>query len=262
MTRFSESTQQTPHDNLVEKPDGPVRNVSATLAGVREWNMVKSMVTQFVRIRRTIAISLLVGTAGVSTAFVVSLVTGTPPDELTRDPTSVIEGAHFYTGALSTVGLLLWAAATAVCLFGAVFLARNGGSRRSTRFLFWSGLLSLMLTLDDALLIHERLFPWGFNIPEQAVFAAYGLFLLVYLKSFHGDLLQGDCLLLGLAGFFLAASLGIDQFVKIGRIGIFVDDCFKFFGVVFWLAFFVHTTFYTLRSSLITGHSSEATAIG
>jgi hypothetical protein len=60
-------------------------------------------------------------------AFIAHRVTGIPTTDFTRDPTALM-GAPFYTGWVSTVGVLLWAAAAAIALFVASLLRGDAGA--------------------------------------------------------------------------------------------------------------------------------------
>ncbi|MEM7064859.1 MAG: hypothetical protein AAF572_17085 [Cyanobacteria bacterium P01_B01_bin.77] len=80
-----------------------------------------------------------------------------PVDDLTRDVTAVGQ-MPVYSGFLSQICTLFWAAAAAVCLFGATALSRQ----RETglrHFLLISAVLTFVLGLDDAFLLHEMVFP-------------------------------------------------------------------------------------------------------
>jgi hypothetical protein len=202
------------------------------------------------------------GLTGVAAAWGVSWVTGTDPKYLTGDPTTSIPGAHFYYGALSTVGLLAWSAAASISLFGAACLYRVPNCRRESHFLFWSGLLSLLLTLDDGLLLHEQLFPYGLHVPEEFVLGGYAVYFLVYVKSFFAELMRSDYLLLVAALAFLASSVLMDQFVPKFALHTFIEDSLKFMGIIFWLAYFAQTTHAILRAKSSAAESNANTTIG
>jgi hypothetical protein len=71
-----------------------------------------------------------------------------PFGDLMRHPTAVAR-MEFYTGFLSQIGIFFWAAAAAICLCSA-WVLRDGRDRHSLRwFLVASGLLTLVLGIDD-----------------------------------------------------------------------------------------------------------------
>jgi hypothetical protein len=77
--------------------------------------------------------------------------------DLTRDP-AAISGGPVDTGLLSNMGMLFWASTVAVCFFTATFVARRAATGPTGRFLYTSGLLTLLLLMDDLVQLHERLF--------------------------------------------------------------------------------------------------------
>ncbi|NKB88807.1 MAG: hypothetical protein GKS06_11370 [Acidobacteria bacterium] len=105
--------------------------------------------------------------AAVPIGFVVEqrFVAGVPFDVLIRDVTQVA-GLPPVTGALSQLGLLLWAAAAAICFFVAgINWTANPAVRR---FLVASAVFTTVLALDDTFLWHERVTPSPRNSRESA----------------------------------------------------------------------------------------------
>jgi hypothetical protein len=86
-----------------------------------------------------------------------------------RDPAAHV-GAPAYVGAISHIGIIMWAAAAAICLFSAWTIWRAGWrarqhsaqsserDREDVRFLAWSGLGTLYLALDDVMLLHVDIY--------------------------------------------------------------------------------------------------------
>jgi preprotein translocase subunit SecG len=161
---------------------------------------------------------------------------GVPIGVLTRDPVAVMEG-HVYTGFLSQIGIFFWAASAAVCLFCANILAKPTDDLEMRRFLFSSGLLTLVLGLDDVFLLHEGVFP-SLGIPEMAVYASYAAFVLLYLFRFYSTILKTEYILLGMAFAFFAASMGLDFLDPSGIDPHFFEDGTKLVGIVAWLVYF------------------------
>lgn len=181
------------------------------------------------------AAAALVGIAGV---LVLSKITHKPMSYMTRDPAATTD-ADFYIGFLSSIGIMLWAATAAVCLFAAVVLRRWRVQRHSL-FLFASGLLSLILVLDDAFMLHEEVMQRYFHIPQLAVYAGYAILVPGYLAFFARDILRTDYILLIIALSFLGLSMGMDAFLPFSDIETIVEDGLKFAGIVFWISYYVH----------------------
>lgn len=144
---------------------------------------------------------------------------------------------HATFGFVSQIGLFLWVSAASFALFAALILHMLGANRGLTGFMLYGGLLSALLAMDDAFLLHESILP-GFGIPQNFVLALYGLLGLVYAGVFRRLMLRTGPLLLGAAGMAVAASLAIDVFIGIQTPAIAIlEDAFKFMGIALWAAF-------------------------
>jgi len=171
----------------------------------------------------------------------------------TRDPLAHFDGAPPSLGALSNLGVLLWAAAATVCLFTAAVLplerdstVRDGAAARPPRTFFVAfGLFTAWLCLDDLFLIHERLIPAWTLIPEAVVYGSYAAGAALLVLVFHRQVLQSDFLPLALAGALFAGSILADELMdRSFRWHHFVEDGAKLLGIVSWLA-------YVSRASLV-----------
>ena len=127
-------------------------------------------------------------------------------------------------GLISTAGVLIWAAAVAACVFAVATLRAMGGGTRTLRWFFVaSALVTLMLLLDDFLVIHElgidvlaRLTDversHGLrNLTELAVFLVYAIVVVAYVWRFRSLIACTEYALLILAGALLAISLAFDM---------------------------------------------------
>ncbi|MEM9808005.1 MAG: hypothetical protein AAF959_22280, partial [Cyanobacteria bacterium P01_D01_bin.56] len=157
-----------------------------------------------------------------------------PISDLTRD-VAAIGQLPFYAGFLSQIGILLWAASATICFFSATVLPKHrASSRQLKRFLFVSALLTLLLGLDDAFLLHETVFP-QLGISSKATYAGYGVFLLSYLFRFHTLILKTDHILIAIALGFFGMSVAIDMLDLSGQRAFLFEDGAKFVGIVSWL---------------------------
>lgn len=160
-----------------------------------------------------------------------------PLSTLTRDPAD-ITGMPFYMGILSTLGVMLWSATTGICGVGWLLLEP---SHQQRRFLGASALLSLLLALDDAVLLHERVFPKHLHIPENLVLAGYLGLGMAYLFYFLPRMLSTDYGLFIFAVGFMALSIVFDVIMPFHELATFTEDSLKFIGIVFWLSYFGRT---------------------
>lgn len=196
------------------------------------------IVEQFGRLWRLMLLNVAIALAGIAGVLVLSAGSHRQMSYMTRDP-AAITGAEFYLGFLSNLGIMLWAATVAVCLFAAAVLRRWRVQRQSL-FLLVSGLFSLVLVLDDAFMLHEDVLPYRLHVPQLAVYAGYVVLVSGYLVFFARDILRTDYLLLAIALSFLGLSMGMDEFLPFSDLETMIEDGMKFAGIVFWTSYHVH----------------------
>lgn len=211
---------------------------------------LKVMQDQFLRILPTILAAFLLSVIAISGTVVLAWSREVELSVLTRDP-GIAARRGFYVGVLSTAGVILWTAATSICFFGAFLLFGVKPARRTALFLLSSAGVSLMLTLDDAFLLHERVFPTFLDVPERLVYLAYLLVISAYFVSFLSRILRTDYFILALAVLFLGLSLTVEALFSRSNLQTFAEDCLKFTGIVFWAAYYVRTTFMSVRSAIM-----------
>lgn len=166
-------------------------------------------------------------------------------------------------GIVSSTGVLLWTAAVAFCLLAASAVEPIGAGRRWRRFFLASAAVTLVLLVDDFLLVHEfsdevvSVFV-DFDrtreqkdILEAAVFTGYGLLFLVYGYYFRTEILGSRH-----RRFLVAAAVmfALSLFIDLGGVEFFGvelpddDSSFdveslaeegpKFVGIVYYAAFY------------------------
>ncbi|UHQ54915.1 MULTISPECIES: hypothetical protein [Microbulbifer] len=173
-----------------------------------------------------------------------------PLQNLTRDPLAVVR-APFYTGILSNLGILLWCATAAICLFSAVLLGPLGGAGEKRLFLLWSGAFTTVLLLDDLFLLHEVVFPYYLNLRERYVILLYGFCMVVFLLRFWRLILQTDFLIFLCACGFFTLSLGVDKLPEdILPLHHIFEDGSKFIGIVSWLFYLGRMSFLFLLEAV------------
>jgi hypothetical protein len=167
-----------------------------------------------------------------------------PLRRLMLDPTEVMH-EPFYIGILANFGILLWTAAAAICLFMAVFLTDLVGKTWRDFFLM-SGLLTLLLLLDDLLRIHDEILPVYLGIKGDFIGIAYMGLVFLYLLRFRGLVFQHPYGFLVMAlGFFaisaaadVATTILKDLFPTDDRL--LLEDGTKLLGIASWLAHFAY----------------------
>lgn len=161
----------------------------------------------------------------------------------TQDPIQTLN-AKPYIGLISNVGIIFWAFTSAVLLFSAQVCRNLGKPSNTSSFLFWAGILSLLLLFDDLLMFHE-------TISESLFFSIYfvGLAGIVY---FHfSTILNSDYFLWIIAIMLLGSSVFIDLGTRFGlrlpHSGVF-EDGFKFLGIITWFSYFLRTSYKSVKS--------------
>jgi hypothetical protein len=150
------------------------------------------------------------------------------------------------SGIFSFFGILMWAAATACCAVGRVFLTRTSRSHRLRPWFLASAVLSGALTIDDTFLIHDLVLPEYVGIPEVLVALAYSAAIAWYLVRFRRELLdRSDSAVFVASVLLLGSSLAID--VAVMLIGPFpydttVEELPKLLGITAWLYFWFRAT--------------------
>jgi len=188
-----------------------------------------------------------------------------PYDELLLDPNNVA-GIPWYTGLVSSLGILGWTTATVTAIFGA-WIAHYGSRPAAARMLLHGAILSAVLLFDDLLQLHVILKP-ALGIPKPAVYVAYLGIAGWWVASQWRELRRTRAELLVAAGAAFALSIGLDQVAALvpwltDSQRLLGEDAAKFLGVLAWAQFFTLTSG-SIVTSIVTelraaaGHQNEA----
>ncbi|MBO6607593.1 hypothetical protein [Psychroserpens sp.] len=169
--------------------------------------------------------------------FLFHAVEQVPLKVLTRDIVSTGD-LPVYIGLLSQLGIFIWAATAAICLFASQVLHSKGNQR----YLIIASAISLYLGIDDAFLLHESVFP-AIGIHQKIVIASYGLLMAVFLWNYRKTILSTDYLLMAIAFICFATSILIDNLFwkRSPLITNLLEDGAKFVGLVAWITYFART---------------------
>ena len=195
------------------------------------------------------AFILLAVTAAMSYKFDI------PISKFMRDPAAIME-AHPLNGVISNIGILLWSATAAICLFCWVLLLRTRKHSETRWFFFSGGILTSVLLLDDLFLLHERLYPMYFGITDKIILPLYSLLLLSFIIGFKRQILKTRFYLLFFAICFFGVSLLVDRLPEslLPWHHLFEDGS-KFFGIVSWFGYFITSGFQEAGSLFGSGRS-------
>ncbi|ESA37264.1 hypothetical protein N836_03965 [Leptolyngbya sp. Heron Island J] len=188
------------------------------------------------------------------------------PEILLRDVFTLADVPPYY-GLLSNCGVFLWCITASVNLFSAVILSYAKREREFSLLLLFFGLISLILMLDDGLLLHESVVPkileniLSYDTAETLLPLAYGSAMIYSLLRFHKTIRNTDYKFLFLALLFLFSSLVVDHLIPLpdGRKywlrdgeNFLIEDGLKLLGIVTWAFYFIQTSFSRIVS--LTGH--------
>jgi hypothetical protein len=156
--------------------------------------------------RYTVA-AVLVATVAIAIVLIAAELAGEDVEKLTGDVVSTAS-VHPWTGFLSTLGLLAWAACFGVCALAAAVLRMRGDQRAP--FFAVTALLLAYLALDDAYLIHEYLADDVIGVPQPVVYTALAAVIVYTGRRFRRVVAATDVRLLAIALGALSASVAID----------------------------------------------------
>lgn len=160
---------------------------------------------------------------------------------LTGDVAGLAE-FHPLTGALSTLGLLLWAVALGAAAVGWLSV-RDRVDPALVRLVASTAVLTALLLLDDAFQFHEALGRRYLGIPELVVLGVWPALTLAWLAINRRALPRTPLGLLAMAFALFALSLTIDVwFVPDDDPSYFAEDAFKFGGILFWALYSLRLT--------------------
>ncbi len=176
-----------------------------------------------------------------------------PLGELMRDCLLVAEVSkdccHIYYGAVSNLGVLIWAGAAAILFFSAIVVGLLGADQHRgylVQFVL-AGILTTLLCVDDFFLVHDIVLPkLGFS--EMLAYAVYAAFALLYVFTARNEILAARWPMFLISIFCLALSVKIDVFMNIDSdFRLLVEDGAKLMGIVAWFSFHAEAAACTLQ---------------
>ena len=204
----------------------------------------------------TLLISGAIAIGGASVTVLTANLTGNPIWRLAKDPAQVV-GYEPYIGMLSNWAVLLWFASAVICLFTEIVLRKSGAALRPRLFFLASGILSLTIALDDLFLFHDVILPNTLGIRESFFYLIYLVTIILYVLVFLRDIHQKEYILFWISFLLLFYSRGYPFLLPFLREYKTPGDMLKFFGIVFWLAFFYRAASQEILSVIHKDKSSS-----
>ena len=173
---------------------------------------------------RLLAGALALGVLVLALVRLAAFAVGEPVSTFTRDADAVSE-VPWYTGSVSLLTCMVWAAAAALSLFVAWVAPRT---RRRTLFL---GSFLLVLAVDDAMQVHDQIGP-AHGIPEKLFAPFYGVLALLLLREMLRASTRATVVAFLLGAGLLGTSALFD--VVFHDASFLVEDGSKLLGAVVW----------------------------
>jgi len=205
----------------------------------KKWALLfRALLRDLWRMRWMVVIITALGLFLLVFAIYLSWVSGLSPVTMTRDPLATLR-APVYLGFISMIGVLFWSVGAAFCCCAWLVLRSNQIGVRLGIYYLAAACVSSLLGLDDLFQFHEVVWFDLTGLPEVLIYCVYASLLLAFVWRFRNNLVQGPIALMALGASSLGISVAIDIFIEQTNLVVFVEDAFKFFGVLFWSSFFV-----------------------
>jgi hypothetical protein len=171
-------------------------------------------------------------------------------------------------GAVSNIGILLWCISATISFLGFLILKKKREKNDSVSFLFYSGILTSMLLVDDLFLVHETIAPKLLKVNQEIVYLFLGIATALWLLKFRKTILKTDYIPLLLAFMFFGLSIVFDRItdwsminLEFSQIEIFEDGS-KLFGIVSWMTYFFNVFFREIDSLLLSYSNGTPEKVG
>lgn len=168
---------------------------------------------------------------------------------------AALAGMPPYAGLISNLGVALWLVTGWVLLFTSSLTTSN------RRQWLWPGLLSLLLGMDDGLMLHEEVLPKLLHLDDRVVQPAlYIVYLALLSLGLRRLKRTPDLVILGAALGCLAASMALDLAKESDLLGprhilhtdaafaMWLEDGFKWLGIVAWAGYWQTQAWWQLRA--------------
>ncbi len=189
---------------------------------------------------------------------VVVLQEAVPAETLLLDRV-VVSGGRWYSGMITSLGILAWTVSAVACL-SAAFVAKLG-RRRGAQTVFSTAALWIgVLLLDDLFLLHSNVVPRFLGVPKLTMVALEAIAVVVWLAASRREVARTRWELLAASGAAFALSNVMDVFAVLDddRWRLIIEDGSKFFGVLALAAWSV-TTAADIAKSVVDRAAQVAT---
>lgn len=212
------------------------------MAGSSKARTEKAELAEALAARTSVAVLLWTLVPSFALIFAAAAQSQVPLGRLFRDAmlvSSVLSQVRPWYGIFSHLGIVLLVLAAGGGLVTLIRLRARRLRSVGGAFLGHGTAVTLVLALDDLLMIHE----WANSLVSQGelyVIALYGLFVASFVLRFGAILRRREPALLAIVVAGLAVSLLVDVIVgSTESFWIFIEDGAKFVGYAAWFAYFL-----------------------
>ncbi|MBW4646008.1 MAG: hypothetical protein KME23_23955 [Goleter apudmare HA4340-LM2] len=200
---------------------------------------------------------------------VVCKIKGIPFAQLVIDANAAAQ-LPAYTGMISMLGIFFWCTSAAISIFISYVMKKIRGleSRKWSRFLLFSGCITLMLVFDDLFQIHEYYY-YPFidlnavenpvfvrNFWESVFFSIYIVLILIYLFKFKSLFKKTNYSILFLSLLFFAISIIVDVGTPDEMfLHNTIEEGSKFLGIVVWFSYFLDCSYQQIQKLIFNINS-------
>ena len=198
--------------------------------------------------KRTLRILVAVAAPVGALLFAIEAAFGKRTIQLLMMDANAVNGAAFFHGLISTAGTAIWMGSALLILLS-ILLPR---SRADAPFLILMLILTLALSLDDLMQLHEIVLPTYLGVSESVTYAVYLALTLAALVVSRRTILENEPLLLTASLAFFAASVAADTVLAdmplLWRLsGFAFEDGCKLIAIVLWTTYFFRYPLRKLR---------------
>ena len=167
---------------------------------------------------------------------------------------AAVANIHPFIGIVSNMGVILWTSASVLCFFCGALILKDPDRKKLAHFLIYSGVVTLLLMLDDFFMLHEVIYKVYLGLDEKFVFAVYCALFIVGLLVYKQTIQNTQYGILIIAFLFYGFSMVVDFFQYpiqsfIGEdLRILLEDGSKFLGITGWFGYFLKTGYMAVRN--------------
>ena len=186
--------------------------------------------------------TFVVGILVLVVIFFIGRINNIPYEVLTGDPANYYK-FHPLSGILSNLGVLIWCATCAICLFAGIKINSVKNNYSNGGFLVYAGILTFLLLIDDFFLLHDHM------LRQKPMYLFYGMALVYFVFKYFNILKEGHSYLFYTSVFFFFLSMAMDSILPSRGLEYFIEDGFKFLGILSWALFFITTSFKSISKN-------------